>query len=72
MIKAPCKGCWDRKLGCHGRCERYAEFRKKLEKANEQLIAENEIDRYIVQNSIKRSAKKQRSKGGKKWKDLDG
>ena len=23
---APCKGCNDRKIGCHAECERYSEF----------------------------------------------
>lgn len=25
-MKAPCKNCEDRELGCHGSCERYLEF----------------------------------------------
>lgn len=30
-MKAPCKGCGDRKIGCHARCEKYLEFRKERE-----------------------------------------
>ena len=27
MANAPCKDCPDRKMGCHGRCEKYLAFR---------------------------------------------
>lgn len=26
MIDAPCKGCEDRKIGCHSKCEKYAAY----------------------------------------------
>lgn len=26
-----CKGCKDREIGCHGKCERYKAWRKKLD-----------------------------------------
>ena len=26
MIDAPCKGCEDRHIGCHSKCEKYATF----------------------------------------------
>lgn len=25
---SPCRRCNDRQVGCHGKCERYAEYRK--------------------------------------------
>lgn len=28
MVTAPCKGCQDRHLGCHGTCEKYQEYKK--------------------------------------------
>ena len=34
--KPPCKGCDERHVGCHDRCERYAEWRAKANKANEE------------------------------------
>ncbi len=34
-IKPPCYGCTERKVGCHGNCEGYAEFQKKVQKQNE-------------------------------------
>ena len=27
MVKAPCKGCQDRYLGCHADCPKYKEFK---------------------------------------------
>lgn len=36
---APCYQCKDRRLGCHGECERYAEFD---ERRKAQLKAKNE------------------------------
>ena len=33
MKAGPCKGCYDRKLGCHGVCTRYQDW--KIERAAE-------------------------------------
>ena len=27
----PCKGCDDRYIGCHGKCDKYKEYRDKLD-----------------------------------------
>lgn len=32
---APCKGCADREIGCHGKCTKYATYKAGLEKARE-------------------------------------
>lgn len=32
----PCYGCQDRAIGCHSKCERYAAFREKLDRYNEE------------------------------------
>ena len=29
--KCPCKGCFDRTVTCHGRCERYQTWKKEHE-----------------------------------------
>ena len=31
MGNSPCRGCEDRKLLCHGQCQRYQEWKKDLE-----------------------------------------
>lgn len=33
-VDNPCYKCKDRKVGCHATCERYSEFREKLEEFN--------------------------------------
>lgn len=40
---APCHDCKDRVIGCHGKCEKYLEFRKKLD-------IQNEHERYSKRN----------------------
>ncbi len=30
-IKAPCKGCADMEMGCHGKCDKYKQYREDLE-----------------------------------------
>lgn len=35
MSYAPCKGCKERTAECHGKCERYKEFQKEMEKVKE-------------------------------------
>lgn len=44
MIKAPCKGCTDRVLGCHGKCDRYKAYRARIDSANEKKRRENDIE----------------------------
>lgn len=34
-LKSPCYKCEDRKIGCHGFCEKYKEYRKKYDDLNE-------------------------------------
>lgn len=43
-MKPPCKGCEDRKVGCHATCERYAEYRAVIGKY------EAEKKRRIIMN----------------------
>lgn len=31
MVKAPCKGCQERYLGCHANCEKYKEFKAETD-----------------------------------------
>lgn len=43
MINRPCLNCTDRKLGCHGSCERYKEFQEKNEEIKAKERAEKDI-----------------------------
>lgn len=31
-MNTPCRGCPDREIGCHGRCDRYAEYQAILDR----------------------------------------
>lgn len=37
-IPSPCKECPDRHEACHDTCERFREFRRKLEEAKEKRL----------------------------------
>ena len=39
-MKAPCRFCGDRKIGCHARCEKYLEFRQERDKLAEKTRQE--------------------------------
>ena len=47
----PCKDCSNRKIGCHGKCNLYKEYRERLDNLNE--IIRN-INKYgsIVRQEI--------------------
>ena len=51
-MKCPCKGCFRRKLGCHGFCKEYQEWaasrheinrKRQMEKENRQLSRDQEV-----------------------------
>lgn len=51
-MKCPCKGCFRRKLGCHGFCKEYQEWaasrheinrKRQMEKENRQLSRDQEL-----------------------------
>ena len=34
-LKSPCHNCENRKIGCHGSCDKYKEYRQKYDALNE-------------------------------------
>ena len=43
---APCKGCADRVVGCHGKCDRYAAFKAQNDKERDQrreFLQQNDV-----------------------------
>lgn len=50
--KAPCKGCSDRKIGCHSMCERYLAFAEYRKRINETRLKNNEIIYYYSWRKI--------------------
>ena len=47
-MRAPCKGCQDRRVGCHGECEKYQTFRAENQKRLEQR--QKELDTLVPSN----------------------
>lgn len=37
MVKAPCKNCADRDLGCHSTCKPYNDYKKEYERGTEAM-----------------------------------
>ena len=44
MNIAPCKDCKDRHVGCHGKCEKYLEYKKELQKAKRREKIDKKIE----------------------------
>ena len=44
MVRCTCKGCQDRKIGCHARCEKYQRFAKEREQIIKARQAEQNKD----------------------------
>lgn len=57
--EAPCLGCPDREVGCHGKCEKYQQFYEECEKIREErkkIAEQNQVQREIEHRRIKMAA----------------
>ena len=52
-MKAPCKDCEKRYIGCHGRCEKYLEFKKANNERLKQKSLEIDADQYAIDNTMR-------------------
>lgn len=52
-MKAPCKDCEKRYIGCHGRCEKYLEFKKANDERLKQKSLEIDADQYALENTMR-------------------
>ena len=52
-MKAPCKDCETRYVGCHGRCEKYLEFKKANDERLKQKSHEIDADQYAIDNTMR-------------------
>ena len=59
MIYAPCKDCKDRFLGCHSKCDKYKDYKKRSEELNDMKNKSENISMrgYINDMSIRRKKK---------------
>ena len=46
-MSAPCKNCPNRVMGCHSKCDKYAEFRAYRDSINAKRRAENDLNDFI-------------------------
>lgn len=55
-MSAPCKDCGTRRIGCHGRCEKYAAFRAKNaeSKAGHRQRYNAVADKYTIEGKLQR------------------
>lgn len=55
-MKAPCKDCPDREVGCHGKCDKYAQFKEERNKEIETIISKSKVF-YTLINMTERILK---------------
>lgn len=46
MIDSPCYKCESRTIGCHSNCEKYQEWRKFMDEANERRKTQEQLERW--------------------------
>ena len=60
-MTAPCKNCKNRAIGCHGKCAKYAAWKKKHEQERTRLAKELEALDAVIREQ-KRMKKTRRKK----------
>lgn len=61
-MRSPCMGCAEREIGCHGRCERYGQFRRARVEALEVRKKEADVVDYVVIMEDKTAGRKHRQR----------
>lgn len=59
---APCKGCENRQIGCHGHCEKYEEYKQERWQIWLKRKAEHQVSASGFEYALK--ANKRRNKTG--------
>ena len=56
-VQSPCAGCTVRELGCHGKCDKYAEYQQKLFDFKKKVLSTRDkeavVTSYITNEKIK-------------------
>ena len=52
-MKAPCKNCEKRYIGCHGRCEKYLKYKQWNEGRLHEHHLSLDADQYQVNNTMR-------------------
>lgn len=60
---APCMGCEERYFGCHGKCNKYQNFRKEKDRQNAEKVRIAEMQYYpkLLSKTKRENCRKQRS-----------
>lgn len=58
-MQAPCKGCKEREVGCHGSCDRYLEFAAEREAIRDKQAREAQEINSVVE-TVRRLKKRAR------------
>ncbi len=49
----PCNGCSERKIGCHGSCEKYSEYRSAMDDILNKQLEERKYVDYITERAVR-------------------
>ena len=60
-MNQPCYNCPDREMGCHGRCERYAEYRAQMDEVGRKRDMERSA-KEAVDDGVRRVEKRLKNK----------
>ena len=61
--KPPCKGCEDRAVGCHSKCDTYSEFLCEQEKWNTERLKAKNAESNVATYEVKRTISKNKHFG---------
>lgn len=53
MANTPCYNCTLRQIGCHGKCQKYIDFRYRKDEEIRLRNAENEINGVVIDTVLK-------------------
>lgn len=65
-MKVPCRGCEERSERCHAYCDRYKQYRGKMEAINRQKRIDNVLYQAHVEQVIRN-----KGRNTKKWGNKD-
>lgn len=60
-MMSPCKGCGDREIGCHSKCEKYKAFKEPFIKAQQDRLKLSEVTSINV-TAARKTARKWRKR----------
>ena len=62
---APCRGCAEREVGCHGRCPRYARWKEERDGAGAAARMERMANEVIAGSCVQTLERMRKKRGGR-------